>query len=173
MQGDIGAVEQLSMGQPSALPIGPWDTDPYWSPGNGGCLKFALGCRKERGSSSAFTKFGEYSGASDALTERKRETILNIWKGSSRRFNYRDASQIIYIGLLSCLPLSSGVFILIPVTSWSIRLGSVCTLVSFVAVWAFLSGNIVVCWSSIISALSPIWVKSWKLAQRLKNKTLK
>lgn len=99
-----------------------------------------------------------------------REKKRDIWKGSSRHFNYCEASQIIYIGLLSCLPLSSGVFILIPVMSWSIRVGSVCTLVSFVPIWAFLSGNVVMCWSSIISALSPIWVKSWKLAQRLKNK---
>ncbi len=53
--------------------------------------------------------------------------------------------------------------------SWSSRDGSVCTLLRFLADWAFRSGNMAVCWSSMVSALSPIRVKSWKLAQRLKN----
>lgn len=79
---------------------------------------------------------------------------------------------MIYHNLIPCFPLRSGVFILMPVTAWSRRVGSVCARVSFAAVWLFLSGNVGVCWSSIISISSLIWVKSWKLLQRL-EKTLR
>lgn len=125
-------------------------------------LKFPLEVGRKTALRRLFPNFGELQGH----CESKQEPHMNIY--FMWVIPWRRSSEMIYQDLIPCFPLSSGVLVWIPVTGWSWRVGSVCARVSFPA---FLSGNVGVCWSSIMSASSfMIWVKSWKLLQRLEKK---